>query len=147
MIKFQKTSLAVWAVLMSSVPSLAENQTAPSAVDATANIDWSQAQTLTVRMTDFEFSPDHLALRLNTPVRLILVNEGSGTHIFSAPKLFAVSAFRAGSTPPADNKIAVGKAQTKEIDLVPKSPGVYPLRCTEFLHAMFGMTGVIEVGS
>ena len=80
------------------------------------------------------------------PIRLILVNDGSGQHDFSAPDFFAAASYRGGSAP-AHGKVVVAKGQTKEVDLVPGVPGKYDLECTEFLHAIFGMTGNISVTS
>ena len=114
---------------------------------ASADTDWDHAQTLAVRLTDFSFTPEHLTFQAGRPMRLTLVNDGSGKHDFSAPAFFAAAAFRVGSDAPAGGKIALKEKQTAEIDLVPMAAGKYPLECTEFLHAMFGMTGDIEVAA
>jgi uncharacterized cupredoxin-like copper-binding protein len=112
---------------------------------APASIDWSAAPTVTVKLTDFDYTPSELNFAAGKPVKLVLVNDGSDLHDFSAPAFFAGSALKAGSTGPAGGKIAVRKNQTAEIDLVPGTPGKYPLECTELLHAMLGMTGTITV--
>jgi plastocyanin len=110
-----------------------------------ADIDWSKAQAVTVKLTDFEYSPAYLRLHIGTPVRLILVNEGTGAHDFSAPEFFSAVTFRPGSSAPAEGTIDVAKNATKEVDLLPNATGTYKLKCTHFLHSMFGMHGVIEV--
>ena len=61
----------------------------------------SKARSVTVRLSDFAFTPDHLAFEAGTPVRLILVNAGSGTHDFAAPRFFATVAYRQGTDPVA----------------------------------------------
>jgi len=114
---------------------------------AAASIDWGTAKTVTVKLTDFDFLPSDLTFDSSQPVKLMLVNDGSGRHDFSAPAFFAASALRAGSTGPAGGKISVDKGQSAEIDLVPGTPGTYPLTCTEFLHEMLGMTGTITVAT
>lgn len=107
--------------------------------------DWSKADTMTVKLSDFEFSPAYLGLRVGTPVRLVLVNEGSGEHDFSAPEFFSAVIYRPGSMVPAEGRIEVPKNETKEVDLLPLTAGSYKLKCTEFLHSLFGMRGTIEV--
>jgi uncharacterized cupredoxin-like copper-binding protein len=113
------------------------------AADSTVN--WTSAKTVAVGLSDFEFTPDHLTLRAGQPVRLMLTNTGSGKHDFSAPAFFAAASFRVGGTPPIAGKVSLAGNQKAEIDLVPGTPGQYPLDCTEFLHDMLGMTGQITV--
>jgi plastocyanin len=104
-------------------------------------------ETVTVALTDFAFTPDHITLRVGVPIRLHLVNESTGSHDFSAPAFFAASSFSAGSTAPPDGAIEVGSKQTVEIALTPRVPGRYPVECTHFLHSLFGMTATIDVAS
>jgi uncharacterized cupredoxin-like copper-binding protein len=99
---------------------------------------------ITVALSDFAFTPDHIVLHAGTPVRLRLVNESGGGHDFSAPALFAKSSFTDGAAP-ANGRIEVAAHQTADVTLTPRVPGTYPLECTHFLHAMFGMTGEIQV--
>jgi len=104
----------------------------------------SAIETFTVRLSNFAFDPEHLRLKANAPVRLRLVSEG-GRHDFSAPTFFAASSFPSGSSAPPDGAISVGSDETVEITVVPHKPGNYPLKCTHFLHSLFGMHGTIEV--
>jgi uncharacterized cupredoxin-like copper-binding protein len=115
------------------------------ALRSVPEVDWERARPVTVRMTDFAFTPDHLSFVAGVPVRLTLVNGGSGTHDFSAPRFFATVAYRPGTAAAADGDVALKAGQTMELDLVPGQAGTYPLECTEFLHTIFGMTGMIEV--
>lgn len=112
---------------------------------AAATIDWGGAKAVAVNLTDFDFTPSQLGFQAGQPVRLVLANTGSGLHDFSAPAFFAAASYRQGGTLPRGGKVAVAQNQTAEIDLVPGAPGQYPLDCTEFLHAMLGMTGAINV--
>jgi uncharacterized cupredoxin-like copper-binding protein len=104
----------------------------------------SGIETITVRLSNFAFDPEHLRLKANAPIRLRLVSEG-GRHDFSAPAFFASSSFPSGSSAPPDGDIAVGSDETVEIIVVPQKPGTYPLKCTHFLHSLFGMHDTIEV--
>jgi len=112
---------------------------------APANIDWNAAKTVKVDMTDFDFIPAKVSFESAQSVKLMLVNDGTDHHDFSAPAFFAASSLRQGSTGPAGGKVSLAKGKTAVIDLVPGAPGNYPLTCTEFLHEMFGMTGAITV--
>jgi uncharacterized cupredoxin-like copper-binding protein len=112
---------------------------------AAPSLEWNSAPAITVRMSDFAFEPEHLSLRAGMPVRLVLVNDSGSEHNFSAPALFANSAFGPGSAPLADGAVTVAAKHTVELQLVPVKPGDYPLDCTEMLHSMFGMSGSIEV--
>jgi plastocyanin len=131
-----------------ALAACAMHPAAPDAVKTAAGgIDWAQAQSLTVKMMDFAYTPAHLDLKAGQPVKLTLVNDGSDLHDFSSPAFFAAASYRQGSTVPAGGKIAVAKGQSAEIDLVPGATGQYPLECTEFLHTLFGMTGTIAVSA
>ena len=55
-------------------------------------LGWAQGRelsvgprTITIRLSNFSFEPDHLRLRAGVPIRLRLVNESGGGHDFSAP--------------------------------------------------------------
>jgi uncharacterized cupredoxin-like copper-binding protein len=138
--------LALLAML--ALGACASHPAAPDHVQAApATIDWTAAKTVTVKLTDFDFSPSQLTFQSGQPVKLVLANNGSGLHDFSAPAFFAASSFRQGGAVPAGGKIAVGQDKTAEIDLVPGAAGQYPLECTEFLHTMLGMTGTITVSA
>jgi len=112
---------------------------------AAANIDWTKAEAITVRLSDFEFRPDHLALRAGVPVRLFLINTGSGKHTFTAPEFFATAVYKDDAKGPPEGEIVVKKRETAELAFVPMTPGEYKLECGEFLHSFFGMTGKIDV--
>jgi uncharacterized cupredoxin-like copper-binding protein len=112
---------------------------------ASSAVDWSRSDTVAVDLTDFKFSPSRLVFAAGRPVRLLLTNGGSGRHDFSAPAFFAAASFRPGGAAPADGAVSLDKGQSAEIDLIPSTPGRYPLECAEFLHDMFGMTGEITV--
>lgn len=103
-------------------------------------------ETVTVRLSSFNYAPERLRLRSGAPVRLRLVNEGDGGHDFSAPPLFASSAYPPpGGSPAPEGRIEVPGHSTREIVLAPTRPGSYAVECTHFLHALFGMTATVEV--
>src|SRR5690348_154115 len=84
---------------------------------------------ITVRLSNFAFTPDHLLLRAGLPVRLHLVNDSRGGHNFSAPALFAASTFP-NSAPPPEGEVDVRSGQAVDVVFVPRVPGTYKVRCT-----------------
>jgi plastocyanin len=132
-------------VACASVVALAAFSASPSGRAQQTAAQRAVSDTITVRLSNFAFEPDHLRLRAGVPVRLRLVNESSGGHDFSAPEFFAASSLLPGSSAPPNGDVAVGSHQTVEIAVVPRLLGTYPLKCTHFLHSFFGMHGTIEV--
>jgi len=98
----------------------------------------------TIHLSNLAFEPEEIRLRAGVPVGLLLVNESSGGHNFSAPGFFAASKYPTGSAPPAGVVDVPAKGRV-EIVVVPMTPGNYRVECTHFLHALFGMTGRIIV--
>jgi len=111
----------------------------------TAGIDWSNAPVFAIAMSDFEFTPPNPKFRRGQPVRLVVVNQGTGRHDFSAPGFFGSITARPGSALPVNGGVSLAAGEKAELDIVPGAAGQYPLECTVFLHAMFGMTGTISV--
>lgn len=107
---------------------------------------WSQPAppTIIIHLSNFEFNPSQLRLRVGVPVHLQLVNDSGGGHNFSAPAFFAASIVQAG-IPPHDGTIDVPAGGHVDITLIPRVPGTYKLKCLHFLHSLFGMTGTITV--
>ena len=112
---------------------------------AQQTVPQSSTGTLTISLSNFAFDPEHIRLKVNTPIQLRLVNESGGGHSFSAPTLFAASSLEPGSSVPTGGKVEVGSHQTVDIVLAPRVPGQYRVECTHFLHTLFGMHGTIEV--
>ena len=137
------------ALILLSPLALGACASRPAAPDhmqaADAVIDWNAAKTVTVKMTDFDFTPAAVDFEAARPVKLVLVNNGTDRHDFAAPAFFAAAALRQGTLAPAGGSVLVEEGKSAELDLVPGAPGKYPLTCTEFLHEMFGMTGAITV--
>ncbi len=76
--------------------------------------------------------------------RLHLTNTGKDLHEFTAPAFFAEALVR---DPPklanGGQEVVLQPGETADIDLVPKRPGKYDLRCAD--HDWDGMVGSIEV--
>ena len=122
------------AVLLAPLSGGAQQTMAPA----------GNGETITVQLSNFDFTPEHLRLKAGVPVRLRLANVSGGGHDFSAPAFFAASSFPPGVAVPQGGTVPVGSHQTVEIMVVPRMPGTYHLECTHFLHSLFGMHGTIE---
>jgi uncharacterized cupredoxin-like copper-binding protein len=123
-----------------------------AAVPILIGIVWSvpagagpEVATITIHVSNFAFSPDRLHLRSGVPVRLHIVNDGTGSHNFSAPALFLLASAFPDGAPPASGKVELGPWGSEDLLFVPRATGTYKLECTHLLHRLFGMTGNIVV--
>jgi len=104
--------------------------------------DWSKAQTITVSMSNYAFTPSTLQMHANQPYRLVFTSTVTKDHDFSAPELFA-----AGTIAPEDaSKVSKGVVDvddggTVEVRFMPTKPGTYNFVCDHFMHSMLGMHG------
>lgn len=126
-----------------------DSPTAARAVPA--GIDWSAAERVTIRLSDFEFAPDTPVFRAGTPYLLLLENDGGSGHTFTAPEFFRAVALHdltpaTGERPPGIlESVAVKGGQQRTLRFVPVTAGTYPLVCERPLHDVFGMHGTIRV--
>jgi uncharacterized cupredoxin-like copper-binding protein len=123
----------------------------PDFADRVAAVEWSEAQVVTVSLTEYAFSPTRLSFTAGRPYRLILSNDGKVTHFFVSGGFFRAIAARGLETPkgviatPHLEAIAIEPGSMKVLEFVPVKPGKYGLECTVPLHATFGMLGTVEV--
>lgn len=122
--------------------------------DAPARVaaaEWSKAETLTVALSEYRFTPQELVFRKGAPYRLRIENRGDGTHTFDAEGFFgaiAVQKLRAGGSEtalPYVKNIVVARGQAKDLYFVAVTPGTYDLECSVPFHDTFGMTGRIVI--
>jgi plastocyanin len=112
----------------------------PAAAQTTP--DWSKAETLTVSMSNYAFTPATLYLKANQPYKLVFTSTVMKDHDFNAPELFA-----AGLIDPEDaGKVSKGSVEvddggTVAVHFMPTRPGTYNFNCDHFMHAMLGMKG------
>jgi plastocyanin len=114
-----------------------------AAVSATAD----EPQIAQVTMTNFAFTPKSLHLKRDVRYRLHFVNSGSSAHNFDAPEFFAaVTVMPQDQAKVSDGKVEVDESEAVDVTVTPRKAGTYPVKCSHFLHTMFGMTGeaVIE---
>ena len=116
----------------------------PAAAQTTPN--WSKAETLTVSMSNYAFTPATLYLKANQPYKLVFTSTVMKDHDFNAPDLFA-----AGLIDPEDaGKVSKGTVEvddggTVAVHFMPTKPGTYDFNCDHFMHSMMGMKGTAVV--
>lgn len=105
--------------------------------------DWSKAQTVTISLSNYAFTPSTLNLRVGQPYHLVFASTVTKDHSFAAPELFqsGIVADADKSKISKDGEVEVDDGGTVTVDFTPEKPGTYPFECTHFLHASFGMTG------
>lgn len=130
---------------MKRMPLLLVLLLAPAAV-AAQQVSWSDAETVTVTLSNFAFAPERIELDHGRTYRLHLVNAASGGHNFVARDFFA-----GATVAPADRerivngKIEVPAGGSVDVRLMPPEAGRFDLHCSHFGHSAFGMTGEIVV--
>lgn len=117
----------------------------------TAAVDWTKAETVTVKLSDFAFTPKTIEFKEGTAYRLRLENTSDKTHYFAADEFFKAIAVaklvtaKGEETNPYVKLIAVPEGETKELDFVAVERGEFDFLCTAPLHAVFGMRGTIHI--
>jgi len=123
----------------------------PDAASKAASVDWSKAQTVSVRMDEYDYVPSSLSFEAGKPYRLHIENSGGKSHTFSPPPFFKSIAARQLTTKegtvqaPFIQELVVAPGQATDLEFVALTPGKFPLVCNEPLHEVFGMTGTIQV--
>jgi uncharacterized cupredoxin-like copper-binding protein len=111
---------------------------------AAAAPDWSQAQTVTVRMLDDRFVPDRLTFRHGVVYRLHLENAGRELHEFTAPDfLAAIEKKNPEVIGSYGAEIVLEPGQQKDLYFVAPAAARYKLTCSD--HEWDGMIGEIVV--
>ncbi len=116
-----------------------------------AGVDWSEAQSVTAQLSEYQFEPSDLVFEEGTPYRLVLSNVGKGSHTFVSEGFFQAIAVQKLISP--DGEIATPYLKTievpsqteKEVHFVAVRKGTYPLECSVLLHDTFGMEGQISI--
>ena len=103
-----------------------------------------EAQRVDVALANFKFTPS--TIRLKPGQAYVLHLTSSGGHSFEAKAFFlAAKVAPADRAKVASGRIELERDQAVDIHFVAPGPGRFPVRCTHFLHAAWGMTGEIVV--
>jgi len=112
--------------------------------DTVSSIDWSKAQTVELRMIEYQFIPDQLTLRHGQPYRLHLVNAGKEGHDFTAPEFFQSAIVQdTGAFNDSRSSVFLQPQQMIDIYLIAQNAGLFAPRCAD--HDWAGMTATIVV--
>jgi uncharacterized cupredoxin-like copper-binding protein len=106
--------------------------------------DRSVPEDVTLVLSEYRFSPNHLVFRHGVPYRLLLENRGKELHEFTAPAFFqAITLEAPESLVPGGSEVVLGPGERKALVFVAAAAGRYPLSCAD--HDWAGMTGDIVV--
>jgi len=101
-------------------------------------------QRVEVALSNFRFTPATIQLAHGQPYVLHLSSRGG--HSFAARAFFAAATIPAADRARIrDGKIELESGENVDIHFVAPAPGTWPIKCTHFLHAGFGMTGKFVV--
>jgi len=101
-------------------------------------------QRLEVALSNFAFTPATIALVHGQPYVLHLSSKGG--HSFAAKAFFAAATMApADRARIRDGKIELADGASIDLRFTAPAAGTYPIKCTHFLHAGFGMTGKFVV--
>lgn len=124
------------------VPMEAASQGLPGAADRGPD----HAETVSVQLSSFRFTPATIRLRQGQAYDLHLENLSPGGHDFAAGEFFAAARIAAADRAKlSGGKVALGGRESVDLHLVAPRAGTYKVRCTHFMHGAFGMTGQIVV--
>lgn len=108
--------------------------------------EWAGAQTVSVELSNFKFTPATLTLQHGVVYRLRFSNSSSGGHDFVAKEFFAAANIAPEDRAEVKNGgIDLDGKDVVEVRLVAGQPGTYKSHCSHFMHSSFGMTGTIVV--
>jgi uncharacterized cupredoxin-like copper-binding protein len=116
-----------------------------------AGVNWSEAQSVTVQLSEYQFEPSDLVFEEGAPYRLVLSNLGKGSHTFVSEGFFQAIAVQKLISPggeivmPYLKSIEVPSQTEKEIHFVAVRKGTNPLKCSVLFHDTFGMEGQISI--
>lgn len=107
--------------------------------------EWAGAQTVSVELSNFKFTPATLTLQHGMVYRIRFSNVASGGHDFVAKEFFASANIAPEDRAKVRNGgVDVDSKDTVEVRLVAKA-GTYKSHCSHFMHSVFGMVGKIVV--
>ena len=143
----------VLMALMLVIPSRVDAQNyIIDAKERVQSADWSQMEIVTVKLTEFAYSPETLVFKEGIPYKLEIKNEGTTKHYFTAEEFFKAIATRKIQSnadgeikAPYFTAIEVFPGRSLDLYFVAVKKGNYDLLCTIKGHADNGMVGQIRI--
>lgn len=150
----KKLTLAALLAIAFAAPVWAQD-VVPNAADIVKSAKWDTMETVTIELTEHEFSPKNLTLKAGQPYRLVIKNTGENDHYYTAAEFFKSVAWRKIQTPrPHGGEIKAPyftavevykKGGTAELFFVTVNKGTFDVICTIDDHKDKGMIGKITV--
>lgn len=133
--------------------------TAANQKDPNGKTAWDKAETITVELSEFKFSPNLITLVKETAVKIVLKNVGAAPHYFTATDFFkqvATRKFQSKGTleqpkpdvefkAPYFTAVELYPSKVAEAFIIPMEVGEFPVICTIAGHQEHGMVGTIKV--
>jgi len=119
--------------------------------DKVKTADWTKMQTITVSLVEHAFIPNILSLKVDTPYKLILKNDGNEKHYFVSEEFFKAIALRKVQSSDGEIKatyltaLEVYPKRALEVYFIPVKDGTYEFVCTIEGHMEKGMRGKITI--
>ena len=105
-----------------------------------------QATVITVRLSEYRFTPAEIDLNHGQRYVLRVVNTGGKAHDLSAKAFFQTVTLSPESAARVhDGQIEAAMGESADVTLVADRPGTYEMHCTHPLHGLLGMRGRIVV--
>lgn len=149
------TTIALSGWIMLTAPAATAQEYVTNSADIVKAANWDSMQTVNIVLSEHDFEPKHLKLKVGQPYRLIIKNEGEADHYYTAAEFFRSIAWRKVQTPrPHGGEVkapyftaveAYKKGGTVELFFVPVKKGNFEVVCTIEDHKEKGMTGSISV--
>lgn len=111
---------------------------------AAAAVDWSHAQRIEVRMTEYRFIPNALRIRHAVPYQLHLINAGKEGHDFTAPDFFAVVKVKDHDALKDGRSIYLPPGTVADIYFIAPAAGLFAPRCADHDWAGMAATVIVE---
>lgn len=146
--------LAFIAAVLAGCSSDTGGKSSSPSIDSAAIVgaaDWSNAETQTIVLSDYSFTPNAPVFKRDQTYRLHLENTSTHTHTFGSDTFFQAIAIQdvqvGGADVPAEGlkNIELDAGQAADITFVAVNPGTHEFYCDVFLHDTFGMDGKIVI--
>lgn len=150
-----RLALAIAALVITAPTAALAADYITNSADIVKAANWEKMETVTIELSDHDFTPKDLKLKADQPYRLVVKNVGEKDHYYTATDFFKSIAWRKAQTPrPAGGEFKApyfsaveaykGGGQV-ELFIVPVKKGKYEVVCTIDDHKDQGMHGSITV--
>jgi uncharacterized cupredoxin-like copper-binding protein len=147
----KKCYLIVLAIFIISMTGCATVDNVKESPKKVKTADWSKMETVSVKLSEYRFTPSTLRFKKGVPYKLEIQNTGTMKHYFvSVPFFKSISTRKVQSSDgeikaPYFTAIEVFPGKLIDLYFIPIKAGTYNLKCTINGHKELGMVGNIIV--